>query len=44
MDYATTTPDTIATAITQELGRPVHYRPVTTNGATHAATLIAELL
>jgi pimeloyl-ACP methyl ester carboxylesterase len=44
MDYATTTPDTIATAITQELGRPVHYRPVTTNGATHAATLIAQLL
>jgi UDP:flavonoid glycosyltransferase YjiC (YdhE family) len=44
MDYATTTPATIATAITQELGRTVDYRPVATDGATRAATLIAQLL
>jgi pimeloyl-ACP methyl ester carboxylesterase/predicted glycosyltransferase len=44
MDYATADPDAIATAITEELGRTVDYRPVATDGATRAATLIAELL
>jgi len=32
------------TAIAAELDRTVDYRPVTTDGATRAATLIAELL
>jgi len=40
MDYATTDPDTIAA----EIGRTVDYRPVETDGAARAASLIAELL
>jgi pimeloyl-ACP methyl ester carboxylesterase/predicted glycosyltransferase len=44
MDYATTTPDTIAAAITQELDRTVNYPPVATDGATRTATLITQLL
>jgi len=44
MDYATATPETIAEAIAAEVGRSVDYRPVPTDGATRAATLIAELL
>jgi pimeloyl-ACP methyl ester carboxylesterase/predicted glycosyltransferase len=44
MDYATADPDAIATAIATELGRPVDYLPVATDGAARAATLIAELL
>jgi len=30
--------------ITHEIERPVDYAPVESDGATHAATLIAELL
>jgi pimeloyl-ACP methyl ester carboxylesterase/predicted glycosyltransferase len=44
MDYAHSDPDRIAEAIATELDRPVDYRPVETDGATRAATLIAELL
>ena len=44
MDYATSDPDTIADAITAEIGRTVDYRPVETDGAARAASLIAELL
>jgi pimeloyl-ACP methyl ester carboxylesterase len=44
MDYAASTPETIAEAIAGELGREVAYRPVETDGAARAATLIAELL
>jgi pimeloyl-ACP methyl ester carboxylesterase/predicted glycosyltransferase len=44
MDYATATPETIAAAITGELGRTVDYRPVDADGAARAAALIAELL
>jgi pimeloyl-ACP methyl ester carboxylesterase len=44
MDYRTSPPDTIATAIAQEIDRDTHYQPVTTDGATRAATLIAQLL
>jgi pimeloyl-ACP methyl ester carboxylesterase/predicted glycosyltransferase len=44
MDYTTSDPDQIAEAIATELGRQVDYRPVETDGATRAATLIAELL
>ena len=44
MDYTTATPATIADAIATELDRTLDYRPVPTNGATHAATLIAEVL
>jgi pimeloyl-ACP methyl ester carboxylesterase/predicted glycosyltransferase len=44
MDYATTDPDAIADAIAAEIGRPVDYRPVETDGAARAASLIAELV
>jgi predicted glycosyltransferase len=44
MDYAGSDPDTIAEAIAAELGRTVDYRPVETDGAARAASLIAELL
>ncbi|HET6749635.1 MAG TPA: glycosyltransferase, partial [Actinomycetes bacterium] len=44
MDAATATPEVIAGAIAEELGRPVDYRPVETDGAARAARLIAELL
>jgi pimeloyl-ACP methyl ester carboxylesterase len=44
MDYATSDPDAIADAITAEIGRAVDYRPVETDGAARAASLIAELL
>jgi hypothetical protein len=35
---------TIADAITGEIGRPLAYRPVETDGAARAADLIADLL
>jgi hypothetical protein len=44
MDYATSGPDAIADAIAAELGRPVDYRPVETDGAARAAHLIAQLV
>jgi len=44
MDYATTDPDAIADAIAAEVGRVVDYRPVATDGAARAASLIAELM
>src|SRR5918995_4294781 len=44
MDFATATPETIAQAIADEIGREVDYRPVETDGAARAAALIAELL
>ncbi len=44
MDFDTAGPAEIAQAIEQEIGRTVDYRPVETDGAARAATLIAELL
>jgi len=44
MDYAATDPDAIADAIATEIGRAVDYRPVATDGAARAASLIAELM
>jgi pimeloyl-ACP methyl ester carboxylesterase len=44
MDYATSDSAAIAAAIAVELGRPVDYRPVETDGAARAAALLAELL
>ena len=44
MDFETETPETIARAIADEIGRVVDYRPVETDGAARAAALIAELL
>jgi pimeloyl-ACP methyl ester carboxylesterase/predicted glycosyltransferase len=44
MDFEEATPDTIARAIADEIGRPVGYRPVERDGAARAAAFIAELL
>jgi pimeloyl-ACP methyl ester carboxylesterase len=44
MDYASSDPDAIADAITAEISRAVDYRPVETDGAGRAASLIAELI
>jgi len=44
MDFALATPETIAAAIASEIGRPVDYREVETDGARKAAARIAEML
>jgi predicted glycosyltransferase len=44
MDYASSDPDLIAEAIATGIGRAVDYRPVETDGAARAASLIAELV
>ena len=44
MEYDETTPEQLAAAITAEIGRPVTYRPVESDGARRAAGRIAELL
>jgi UDP-N-acetylglucosamine:LPS N-acetylglucosamine transferase len=44
MDYAQSTPETIAAAIADEIDRPITARPVETDGAARAAALIAPLL
>ena len=44
MDFDTAEPDVIADAIAAEIGRPVAYRQVETDGAVRAAQKLAELL
>jgi pimeloyl-ACP methyl ester carboxylesterase/predicted glycosyltransferase len=44
MNFEVETPETIAEAIAQEIGREVACRPVESDGAARAASLIAELL
>jgi hypothetical protein len=44
MDFEFATPDEIASAIEEEIGREVDYHPVETDGAARAAARIAELL
>jgi pimeloyl-ACP methyl ester carboxylesterase/predicted glycosyltransferase len=44
MDYQTAGPADIAAAIAAEIGRRVDYRPVATDGAARAASLLASLL
>ena len=44
MDFETSTPESIAAAIAEEIGREVDYTPVETDGATNAAMKIAEVL
>ena len=44
MDYATTDPDLLASAIVETVGRPAMYRDVETDGAARAARLIADLV
>ncbi len=44
MDFDAATPDLIASAIAEEIGRSVDYREVETDGARRAAEKLAELL
>jgi pimeloyl-ACP methyl ester carboxylesterase/predicted glycosyltransferase len=44
MDFDSATPEVIAEAIGQEIGRSVEYKPVESDGAARAAAQIAELL
>lgn len=44
MDYATTTPESTAAVIQEEIERTVNYRDVETDGASNAAKLLAEML
>jgi hypothetical protein len=44
MDFDDSSPERIAAAIAQEIGRDVDYRPVPADGAARAAALIAQTL
>jgi len=44
MDYTTTDPEQLGAAIARQIGRPVDYRPVETDGAARAAALLADLI
>ncbi len=44
LEYGELAPDVLAAAIAEEIGRPVRYRPVETDGAARAAASLAELL
>ncbi|HEV8699265.1 MAG TPA: glycosyltransferase [Candidatus Limnocylindrales bacterium] len=44
MDYDASPPEIIAEAIAEEIDRPVDFRPVASDGAARAASLIAEVL
>jgi len=44
MDFEQATPEVIAAAIAEEIGRKVSYRDVEQNGAAHAAARIADLI
>lgn len=44
LPYDELDPDSLAAAIVEELARPITYRPVATDGAARAATMLAELL
>ncbi len=44
MDYDAAAPEEIAAAITRDIGRPMSYRDVETDGARRAAEHIAQLL
>jgi pimeloyl-ACP methyl ester carboxylesterase len=44
MNFDESTPESIATAIAEEIGRDVDYEPVETDGAARAAARIAEVL
>jgi hypothetical protein len=44
MEFDDSPPDVIASAIADEIGREVDYRPVQADGAKRAAAMIADLL
>jgi UDP:flavonoid glycosyltransferase YjiC (YdhE family) len=44
MDYDRTTPEELATAIVDHLGKPVHHRDIPSDGTVRAARHLAALL
>jgi hypothetical protein len=44
MEYASTDPDEIATAIVDEIDQKLDCAPVATDGAARAAALLADLV
>ncbi len=44
LEYQDTRPESLAQAMATEIGRPVSYRPVETDGAARAAACLAELI
>jgi hypothetical protein len=44
LEWDETGPQALAAAIVAEIGKPVDYRPVETDGAARAASMLAELL
>ncbi len=44
LEFDESTPDSIASAIAEQIGREVDYRPVSADGAARAAAMLAELL
>ena len=44
MDYATSTPETIADAMVAALKQPATFKPVESDGAMRAARMLAEIL
>jgi UDP:flavonoid glycosyltransferase YjiC (YdhE family) len=44
MDYATATPEIIGSAIAEEIGKHVTYRPIDPEAVSHVARQIAEIL
>ena len=44
LDYDQTVPEILAQAIAEEIGGPVSYRPVETDGAARAAAILAGLI
>jgi pimeloyl-ACP methyl ester carboxylesterase/predicted glycosyltransferase len=44
LEYEDTGPDSLAQAIAEEVGRPLSYQPVETDGAARAAAYLAELI
>ena len=44
MDFSRTTPQDLADAVIENIGKKVSYKPIDTNGADRAAKVIAELI
>jgi len=44
VEYEGTTPDSLAQAMAEEIGRPVSSMPVETDGAARAAACLAGLI
>jgi hypothetical protein len=44
MDYPTSTPESIAAAITEEIAKPVSYRAIDPEAVSRVSARIAEML